>query len=172
MCDEFHSSRLGSSVTGRDTTARTVRRPSRHPAGPLLPPDLTPARACLCSQPLRDVPTDYLRRALRPHVHCWQCRTNRICDVPSCMCCRLRSMRGCGRSLLRAVLRYLSARLRRRVVGSNTISKPIHAMPSRQAASTFNSSWKACMVCLRNTEGKCRLRNRLTNDSAASLADR
>ena len=84
-------------------------------------------------QPLQDVPTAHLRRALRPHVHCWECRTNRICDVPSCMCCRLRSMRGChGRNLLRAVLRYLSARLRRRVVGSNTITKPTNAMPSRQ----------------------------------------
>lgn len=112
---------IGSVCEGRDTIVNTriVR-----PAHPRLPPDLTLALACLCRQQVRDVPTDHARRAFR-HVHRWQCRTHRICNVSSCMCWRLRSMRGChGRNLFRAVLCCLSARLCGSFANPNAITKP------------------------------------------------
>ena len=76
-----------------------------------------------------------------------------------------------GRNLFRAVLRDLSARLRRRLGGSNAItSEPMRQMPSRQAASTFNSSWKACAL---EILGKGMWVSGLVEESlAAMLADR
>ena len=72
----------------------------------------------------QDVPKDCPCSAICLHVHPWQCRTNRICNVPSCVCSRLRSMRRChGRNLFCAMLLYLSTRLCRRIAGSNSLRK-------------------------------------------------
>lgn len=78
---------------------------------------------------LQDVPKDCPCSAFCLHVHPWQCRTNRICNVPSCMCNRLRSMRSYhGRNLFCAMLLCLSTSLRRRIAGSNSLRKKTNMM--------------------------------------------
>ena len=78
---------------------------------------------------LQDVPKDCPCSALCLHVHPWQCRTNRICNVPSCVCNRLCSVRRChGWNLFCAMLLCLSTKLRRRIAGSNSLRKKTPVM--------------------------------------------